>query len=115
MMDGFWRDDLSEAKRAAILADWCDELEDWPLHSIQAAFRTHRRARPDKKPNAGHILQLLNKAWGEHNAEATRAAVEAIRTAPAQPMTREQHEKVSAEMADLLGQFIRRVDPPRDF
>ena len=115
MMDGYWRDDLSQEKRAAILADWCDELEDWPLNSIQAAFRKHRSDRPDKKPNPGHILQLLNKAWGQRNAPVVRAALEARQNARPQPMTREQHEKVSADLADLLRPFIRRVDPPREF
>lgn len=106
-MDGYWRDDLSPAKRAAILADWCDELEDWPVNSIQAAFRKHRKDRPDKKPNPGHILQLLNKAWGEHNAPAVRAAIAERQLARPAGMTPERHAAVSAEMADKLAAFIK--------
>ncbi|TJZ85816.1 hypothetical protein [Paracoccus hibiscisoli] len=109
-MDGYWRDDLSQAKRSAILADWCDELEDWPLNSIQAAFRKHRRDRPDKKPNPGHILQLLNKAWGEHNAPAVRAAMAATQEAPREPISAERASAILEE----LGFAVKRVEPTQD-
>jgi len=99
---------MSQKKRDLILMDWCDELEDWPVESVKAALRQWRRDNPSKKPNPGHILQLLNKAWGERNAPAVRAAIEAQQRARSEPMSRERHQQVSAEMAEMLGQFIRR-------
>ena len=77
VLHGYWRDDMPDAMRAAILADWCDEMEPWPVESVRAALRKHRRENPKVKPNPGHILQILNRAWGERNAEQVRAALAA--------------------------------------
>ena len=105
ILDGYWQADMSAAKRALILADWCDELEDWPVDSIKAALRQHRRDQPSRKPHPGHIIAILKRAWGERNAEQARAAV--AHTPAPQPMTAERHAEVSAEMADKLRAFIR--------
>lgn len=106
VLDGYWQADISNAKRALILADWCDELEGWPIDSIKAALRQHRRAEPSRKPNPGHIVAILNRAWGERHAAQVRAATEA--SAPkVEPMTAERHAQVAAEMADKLAVFIK--------
>ena len=59
VLDGYWRPSESNEKRAAILADWCDELEDWPLDEVRMALKKHRCKEPNKRPNSGHIIEIL--------------------------------------------------------
>lgn len=68
--------------KAAILADWMDELEDWTVDQIRAALREWRRTNPSKKPNPGHILILLKagrgRAWVDQKGGKTPDPVFAI-------------------------------------
>lgn len=110
VLHGYWRDDMPDAMRAAILADWCDELEEWPPESVRAALRKHRREKPSTKPNPGHILAILKESWGKRHAEQVRAALtppEPERPAPCSPERR-------AEIMAEVGFSIRRMEPPKD-
>ncbi|MGP9804050.1 hypothetical protein [Paracoccus sp. NSM] len=112
----YWQDTRKTFEMtAASTALWADMLEGWTPEQVRWALRQHMRDEPNRRPNPGHILQILKDAWGRKHADEVRAALAARQPAPSQPMTRERHEQVSAEMADLLGQFIRRVEPPREF
>lgn len=71
IMRSYWRDDMPDA----ILRDWCDELQDWPVHSVKTAMRKHRRNQPNKNPNPGHILQLLNDSYGRQILKETHKAL----------------------------------------
>ena len=90
-----------------ILMDWCDELENWPVESIKAAFRQWRRDNPSKKPNPGHILQILNRAWGERNIDKTRAAM--AQQVQHQGMTPQEHAALSAELAEKFPGLIKSM------
>lgn len=96
VLEGYWRNDMPKGLRAAVLADWCDELEEWPINSIRGALRKHRNEHPNKKPNPGHILALLKDAWGKHNAPIVREAMR-IAQQPAPPK-----ERVSEERRDEI-------------
>lgn len=112
----YWQDTRRPFEMtAASTALWADMLEGWTPEQVRWAMRQHMRDDPNRRPNPGHILKILKDAWGKKHADEVRAFNAARHPAPAQPMTREQHEKVSAEMADLLRPFIRRIDPPREF
>lgn len=87
--------------------DWCDELENWPVESVKAALRQWRRDNPSKKPNPGHILQILNRAWGERNAEQVRAAT--AKSDRHEGMTPEQHAQVAADLAARFPGIIKRI------
>lgn len=75
VLRGYWREDMPDALAAAILADWCDEMEPWPAESVRAALRKHRAEFPNRKPNPGHVLAILNAAWGRRNAPIVAAAM----------------------------------------
>lgn len=113
VLEGYWRENMSNDMRSAILSDWCDELEDWPVESIKGALRLWRRENPNKKPNPGHIVQLLKKAWGEKNAPAVRAAL-------AQPAQRvdvpplEVRQAISEELAEKFPGLIKRIEPVQE-
>lgn len=104
-LDGYFRPDMGEGRRSMILSRWCDELQDWPIDAIRAAMAKWCRENPRTRPNYGDILGLLRTAWGEKNAHKVRAAM-ASRNRH-EGMTREEHQRVSADMSDKLKSFIK--------
>lgn len=110
VLDGYWRDDLSQAMRTAILADWADELEDWPAESVQDALRQWRRENPSKKPNPGHILRILKQAWGERHADQVRAVVERLRApAPLNIPDLADRRAIADDLASKFPGLIKRI------
>nr|WP_138918404.1 hypothetical protein [Paracoccus sp. TRP] len=104
VLHGYWQPDDSQSLRAAVLADWCDELEPWPVESIRAALRKHRRDYPNRRPNPGHILAILSEAWGRRNVEQVRAAIakpEPVRDLPSPERRAEMAAEVARVMAGL--------------
>ena len=59
------------------------------VHSVLAALRKWRNENPSKRPNPGHIVQMLKDAWGRKHADQTRAAL----APPVEP----QKERISDE------------------
>lgn len=82
MLDGYWQNRPGDKMKAAILADWMDELEDWHIDQIRAALRKWRSAHPSKKPNPGHIVAILKgergKAWVAQKDGGTPDALFAV-------------------------------------
>ena len=72
-----------------MLRDWCDTLQEWHPDSVLAALRKWRNENPSKRPNPGHIVQILKDAWGKRHADQVRAAL----AAPVEP----QKERISDE------------------
>lgn len=69
VLQGYWQAPLSVEMKGAVLADWCDELEDWPHESVYRALRKWRSEYPSRKPNPGHISAILKaergRAWAK--------------------------------------------------
>lgn len=97
-MDGYWMPDMSEHRRKMALADWCDEMEEWPVDSVKAALRKWRRDNPNKKPNPGHIHKLLSRAWGERNAKVVAELIEEKPQEPKQRVSEEARKAILAEI-----------------
>jgi hypothetical protein len=115
VLEGYWRENLSEAMRTAILADWADELEDWPAESVQDALRQWRRENPSKKPNPGHILQVLNRAWGERHSEQVKAVVRSLRLPEPQNLPDlTQRRAIADDLAKQFPGLIKRIEPPKE-
>lgn len=98
--------DPSEAEevKAGLLAWFCDELQDWTHEQVVWALRSWNRENPRRRPTPGDIVALLKKARGEKIARERAASVQPDDHAG---MSREDHERISAEMSDMLGAFIR--------
>lgn len=101
---GYWQDRLPDALRASILADWCDELEDWKPEQVQAALRQWRRDHPDKRPNPGHISNWLKAERGRAFVARAKAEAETRAAIPAPGRHHETAEerRVSAERARAI-------------
>jgi len=65
VLDGYWQSRPSDVVKVGILADWMDELEDWSIDQIRWALRKWRSLNASKKPNPGHISQVLKGERGK--------------------------------------------------
>lgn len=50
--------------RAAQLAWWCDELQDWTQEQVVWALRMWNREHPRQRPTPGDVLAILKEARG---------------------------------------------------
>ena len=98
VLAGYWQPKEAEELRAAILRDWCDELENFDAKSVRAALRQWRQENPSKRPNPGHILAILNAAWGRKNADQVRAALAAPVDQPKDRISDDRRRAILAEV-----------------
>lgn len=73
VLQGYWQEQIAPQMKAAIMADWADELEDWPVDQIRWALREWRRENSRRKPNPGDIVTVLKKRRGEEFARKAAA------------------------------------------
>ena len=66
--------------KGAVLADWCDELEDWTVDQVRWGLRNWRNSNPSKKPNPAHIVEILKARRGRELA--VKPVVEPERLSP---------------------------------
>ena len=59
VLHGYWQPTDSQTLQAAVLRDWCDTLADWDPKLVLSALRQWRNENPNKRPNPGHIAQML--------------------------------------------------------
>lgn len=72
-LDGYWQTRPEHHVKTAIVSDWMEELMDWHLDQIIAAFKEWRGKNPSKKPNPGHIAQILKFRRGRVYADRSSA------------------------------------------
>ncbi|WP_166461944.1 hypothetical protein [Paracoccus alkanivorans] len=89
------------------MADWADELEDWPAPQVKWALREWRRENPRRKPNPGDILGVLKKRRGDEYAKRRMAVQEPEPRREA--MTSEQHAALMAELEQKFPGIIKRA------
>lgn len=104
ILQGYWQAELSSEMKAAVMADWSDELEDWTVEQVRWGLRQWRRDNPRRKPNPGDVVAILK----EQRGKTEMAKLAAI--APPQP---ERPQPVSAEKAAeilaAVGFNVRRI------
>lgn len=98
ILHGYWQPSESETLRAAVLRDWCDTLQDWKPESVLAALRKWRNDNPNKRPNPGHIVQMLKEAWGKKHVEQVRAALAPPVEPPKQRISDDRRRAILAEI-----------------
>lgn len=104
VLQGYWQAELSSEMKAAVMADWSDELEDWTVEQVRWGLRQWRKDNPRRKPNPGDVVAILK----EQRGKTEMAKLAAI--APPQP---ERPEPVTAERAASIlaevGFNVRRI------
>lgn len=74
LLSEYYSPDMPADVLAAKLADWADELQDWTVQQVLWARRKWVRENPDRRPNVGHILQIMKAERGRQKANERRAA-----------------------------------------
>jgi hypothetical protein len=64
VLSAYFTPNEAEPIRAAQLAWWCDELQDWTQEQVVWALRKWNRTNPDKRPTPGHILAICKDTRG---------------------------------------------------
>lgn len=98
VLKGYWQEKRSFEMEAAVKAWWMDELENWTPDQVRWAMRNWCRDNPNRKPNPGHIIQLLKQAWGKRHAKQIRAALTPPEEPPKERISPERHAEIMAEV-----------------
>ena len=90
VLSAYFQPHEAEEIRAAQLAWWCDELQDWTQEQVLWGLRKWNRDNPRHRPTPGDILMILKEARGRKVAASF----------PKQPSTPEPQSKIiTAEVA----------------
>ena len=88
ILSAYFQPHEAEEIRAAQLAWWCDELQDWEVRQVVWALREWNRANPRARPTPGDIVAICTEARGRKYAAALP-----------KPEPEPAREKITAERA----------------
>lgn len=97
VMEGYWKNNLAPELKAAVMADWSDELEDWTIDQVRWGLRQWRRENPRSKPNPGDVLSILKEQRGKTEM-AKLAALPRPEPERREPVTPERASQILAEV-----------------
>lgn len=98
-MQGYWQTEMSAEMKAAVMADWADEMQDWQIVQIRWALRQWRGDNPRRKPNPGDIVAILKVQRGRAEMAKVRSALAGAKHEA--PAPKPDPERVAQIMADL--------------
>lgn len=104
ILQGYWQAELSSEMKAAVMADWSDELEDWTVEQVRWGLRQWRRDNPRRKPNPADVLAILKEQRGKTEM-AKLAAIAPPQPERPEPVTAEK----AAEILAAVGFNVRRI------
>lgn len=107
VLQGYWQEQIAPQMKTAIMADWADELEDWPIDQIRWSLREWRRENSRRKPNPGDIVNVLKKRRGEEFVR--QAAALPKPSEPAIVITEEARLRNLARVAELFPQVVKPI------
>lgn len=108
ILNGYWQPDEGTEMQKAVLAHWLDALEDWPLDQVRGALISWQMDNPNRRPNPGHIVQMLKKRRGEQYAQKLAALP---KPADAQPVVTEEARQRNLEVVSQLFPTIAKRMP----
>lgn len=88
VLSAYFQPHEAEDIKAAQLAWWCDELQDWTREQVVWALRQWNRDKPRTRPTPGDIVAICKEARGKKYAA----------TAPKDP-PKQDRERVSTDRA----------------
>lgn len=104
VLQGYWQAELSSEMKAAVMADWSDELEDWTVEQVRWGLRQWRRDNPRRKPNPGDVVAILKEQRGKTEM-AKLAAIAPPEPGRPEPVSAERAASILAE----VGFNVRRI------
>lgn len=90
VLSAYFQPHEAEEIRAAQLAWWCDELQDWTQEQVVWALRKWNRDSPRARPTPGDIVAIMMQARGRKYA---------AQIAKVEPQPEPPRERVSKERA----------------
>lgn len=102
----YWTAQPDPEVDALEVASWVEELQDWSIDEIRAGFSAWVRDNPSKRPNRGHISQLLKRARGK--AWVEQKSRHAQPEPPARAISPEDMERRRAGAEAIMAGFRRQ-------
>jgi hypothetical protein len=87
VLSAYFQPHEAEEIKAAQLAWWCDELQDWTQEQVLWALRKWNRDNPERRPTPGHILAICKEARGRKIAAQLPKQEPAPERKPVDPET----------------------------
>lgn len=104
VLSAYFQPHEAEEIKAAQLAWWCDELQDWTQEQVVWALRQWNMQNPRARPTPGDIVALMKEARGRKvAAQLPKPTPEPVKT-----ITEEERAHRAKVAAEVLGQFARR-------
>ena len=101
ILSAYFQPHEAEEIRAAQLAWWCDELQDWTQEQVVWALRKWNRDNPRARPTPGDIVSIMKEARGRRIA----AQLPKPSPDPIKPITQEERAHRAKVAAEILGKF----------
>lgn len=96
VLSAYFQPHEADEVRAAQLAWWCDELQEWTLEQVVWALRRWNRDNPRVRPTPGDIVAVCKKERGRKMAARLPKPEENV--GPVQRVTRERAAEILAEV-----------------
>jgi len=106
VLSAYFQPHEAEEIKAAQLAWWCDELQDWTREQVVWALRQWNRTNPDKRPTPGHILAICKDARGR------KIAASVARAPDPDPFANRVSGEAANEIMRLAGIMPREMPKP---
>jgi hypothetical protein len=104
VLSAYFQPHEADEIKAAQLAWWCDELQDWTQEQVLWALRKWNRDFPRIRPTPGDIVAICKKARGMKIAKEARAALPPPEP-ERKPVDREAAARIIAESGLQLKMF----------
>lgn len=98
VLSAYFQPHEAEEIKAAQLAWWCDELQDWTKEQVVYSLRKWNRDNPRLRPTPGDIVAILKEARGRKEAQRMKRQ-EPEPQRDETPLTPEQRAVLDATLA----------------
>jgi hypothetical protein len=103
VLSAYFQPHEAEEIKAAQLAWWCDELQDWTQEQVLWALRKWNRDNPRARPTPGDILAICKEARG-------RKVSAALPKPEPQPDRKPVTKEAAAAILAQAGYSVRRME-----
>ena len=103
-LSAYFQPHEAEEVRAAQLAWWTDELQEWTLKQVVYALRQWNRENPRLRPTPGDILSILLVTRGKREADRAKLAAPKpeAEKGPSVDLTDEERIQRQAILSDVV-------------